>query len=71
MTEESEPKEPLILWWMPLLALLAPALYALWRAVDADADALQAGLEALIWPGGLIYLVAVGVLWGGWKIELE
>lgn len=64
-------KEPLILWWMPLLALLAPLAFAAWKAASAAEEPLRAGLEALLWPGGGLYLIAVAVLWAGWKIELE
>ncbi len=66
---ETDPSEPLILWWMPVVALLAPAVYAAWAAVSGDGagDALT----AFLWPGVLFYLGAVAVLWAGWKIELE
>ena len=65
------PKEPLILWWMPVVALAAPLAFAAWKAASADAGPLTAGLNALAWPGILLYVGAVAVLWGGWKIELE
>ena len=63
-------KEPLILWWMPVLSLLAPLVFAAWRAASAS-DGLDAALKALVWPGAGLYLAAVAVLWAGWKIELE
>jgi hypothetical protein len=63
--------EPLILWWMPVLSLLAPLLFAAWSAVSADAHAVRAALTAFLWPGLGFYLGAVAVLWAGWKIELE
>ena len=63
--------EPVILWWMPFVALLAPMVYAAWKAASADGDALGAGVWALVWPGIALYLGALAVLWGGWKIELE
>ncbi len=66
-----EPKEPLILWWMPIVALLAPLIWAAWEAASADNDAAGAALSALLWPGAALYLGAVAVLWAGWKIELE
>jgi hypothetical protein len=68
---EPAKREPLILWWMPLLALLAPLVLAAWRAATADGDALSDGVVAFFWPGVLLYFGAVAVLWGGWKIELE
>jgi hypothetical protein len=64
-------REPLILWWMPVVALLAPLIWAAWSAVSTDSNALRAAAEALVWPGIALYLGAVAVLWAGWKIELE
>jgi hypothetical protein len=69
--EAHEPKEPLILWWMPVLALLAPLVFAAWAAVSADSNALGEALRAMVWPGVLLYVVALAIFWGGWKIELE
>ncbi len=66
-----EKGEPLILWWMPFVALLAPIAYAAWKAASANSDALGAGAWALLWPGVALYFGALAVLWGGWKIELE
>jgi hypothetical protein len=71
MAGESKSREPLILWWMPVVALLAPLLLAAWQGATADADALTAALEAFLWPGVLLYAGALAVLWGGWKIDLE
>ncbi len=72
MTESGrEEHEPFILWWMPVVALLAPLAYAAWRAVSADSGALSAAALAFVWPGVLFYVGAIAVLWGGWKIELE
>ncbi len=71
MEEKHQPKEPLLPWWMPALALVAPLTYAAWRAVTADAGGLEEALVALLWPGVLLYLGGVAVLWAGWKIELE
>ena len=64
-------KEPLILWWMPAVALLAPIIFAAWEAVSADGGALRDAAIALVWPGGLLYLGTVAVLWAGWKMDLE
>ena len=63
--------EPLILWWMPVVALLAPALAFAWTLGTAEEDALGKALFSLVWPGLPLYLVTLAVLWGGWKIELE
>ena len=71
MEEKHQPTEPLLPWWMLALALVAPLAYAAWRAVTADAGGLEEGLVALLWPGVLLYLGGVAVLWAGWKIELE
>jgi hypothetical protein len=71
VADETEKREPLVLWWMPVLALLAPLAFAAWRAIDADSDALEAAVRAFFWPGAGFYLIAVAVLWGGWKIDLE
>jgi hypothetical protein len=56
---------------MPLVAILAPLVFAAWKATSAGSHALTAGLEAAVWPGVAFYLGAVAVLWAGWKIELE
>jgi hypothetical protein len=56
---------------MPVLSLLAPLLFAAWRAVSADTDSVHAALMALVWPGSGFYVASVAVLWAGWKIELE
>ena len=66
--EGAEPKEPLILWWMPLVAVLAPLVWAAWRAAS---EGVGDGLVALAWPGIALYFGAVAVLWAGWKVELE
>jgi hypothetical protein len=71
MDEPVEHKEPLILWWMPIVALVAPLIWAAWRAFGADDGGLSDGLEALVWPGVALYAGSVAVLWAGWKIELE
>jgi hypothetical protein len=65
------PKEPLILWWMPVVAIAAPVLWAAWTAASTDGSSLGEALEALIWPGIALYTGAVALLWAGWKIELE
>lgn len=64
-------KEPFILWWMPAVAGLSPIIFAAWEAVSADGGALKDAAVALIWPGVLLYLGTVAVLWAGWKIDLE
>jgi hypothetical protein len=69
--EEARAAEPLILWWMPIVSLAAPAVFAAWKAVSADGDAVGEALMALLWPGVALYFGALAVLWGGWKIELE
>jgi hypothetical protein len=71
VAEESKPREPLILWWMPVVALVAPLLLAVWQGATADTKALEEALRALVWPGVLLYGGALAVLWGGWKIDLE
>ncbi len=68
---EPKPKEALVLWWMPLLALLAPVLLGAWEGATADSGGLEAALTAVVWPGVLLYLGALAVLWAGWKIDLE
>ncbi len=64
-------KEPFILWWMPLVALAAPLVFAAWTGASAEADGLVKALVALLWPGVPLYAGALAVLWGGWKIDLE
>jgi hypothetical protein len=68
--QTSGSKEPLVLWWMPVVALAAPLLYAGWRFASA-ANAAEAALEALLWPGLALYAAGLALLWGGWKIDLE
>ena len=69
--EAARAGEPLILWWMPVVALLGPAIAFAWTLGTAEGDALGKALLAVVWPGLPLYLVVVAVLWGGWKIELE
>ncbi|MPZ47737.1 MAG: hypothetical protein GEU75_00195 [Dehalococcoidia bacterium] len=73
MTQEQPEikKEPLILWWMPVVALLAPLAWAAWIAASTADNALGEAAFALVWPGVLLYAGAVAVLWAGWKIDLE
>ena len=71
MTKHGTRNEPFILWWMPLVALIAPAVLAAWQGASADSDDLRDALIAFFWPGVLLYLATLVVLWGGWKIDLE
>lgn len=71
MVEGSKTKEPIILWWMPVVALLGPVVWAAWEGASAESGGLEAALTAFVWPGALVYLAALAVLWGGWKIDLE
>ena len=71
MPRRERPEEPLILWWMPVVALAAPLLWAAWQAVSADDGAFGEFARALLWPGVALYLAVLAVLWAGWKIELE
>lgn len=64
-------KDPLILWWMPLVAFVAPLIWAAWIAASSSSDAFTEAAQALLWPGLALYLGALAVLWGGWKIDLE
>jgi hypothetical protein len=70
-SERDKSREPLILWWMPVVALLAPLIWAAWRAASADSGALSEAAYALLWPGIALYAGALAVIWAGWKIELE
>jgi hypothetical protein len=69
--EQARKNEPLILWWMPVVALIGPIIAAFWFGATADEGALGEAAFALIWPGAPVYLITLAVLWGGWKIELE
>ncbi len=71
MANADDQREPLLLWWMPVVALLAPLGYAAWRGVTAGSGALGEAALAFVWPGFLSWLAAVAVLWAGWKIDLE
>ena len=64
-------KEPLLLWWMPLVAFAAPIVFAAWTGASAKNDVVGAVLFSLLWPGVALYFGALAVLWGGWKIPLE
>jgi hypothetical protein len=66
-----KPPEPLILWWMPIAALLAPLIYAAWKGASASDGGFEEALMTLVWPGVLLYAGTLAVLWGGWKIDLE
>jgi hypothetical protein len=66
-----EKREPLLLWWMPVLALVAPIIAAAWQGVSADDDALGEAAFGLIWPGAPAYFATLAVFWLGWKVELE
>jgi hypothetical protein len=68
---EAGQREPLLLWWMPLIALLGPVVFAAWTAASANNDALKNASVALLWPGVALYVGVLVVLWAGWKIELE
>jgi hypothetical protein len=69
--EEVEAREPLLLWWMPVLALVAPLIAAAWLGVSADEDALGEAAFGLVWPGIPAYFAALAVFWLGWKVDLE
>jgi hypothetical protein len=56
---------------MPIVAVLAPLVWAAWTGASADDDGLSEALIALLWPGVALYFGALALLWGGWKIELE
>jgi hypothetical protein len=65
------PEEPFILWWMPIVAIVAPIVWAAWTGASSDGDGLKDGLMALVWPGVALYAGAFALLWSAWKIELE
>jgi hypothetical protein len=69
--ETDEEREPLLLWWMPVLALLAPIIAAAWLGASADEDALEKAALGLVWPGIPAYFATLAVFWLGWKVELE
>jgi hypothetical protein len=56
---------------MPIVALVAPLIFAAWTGVSAAEDALKDAAIAFFWPGMGLYLGGLAVLWAGWKIELE
>ena len=49
--EEARKNEPLILWWMPVVALIGPIIAAIWFGATAEDGALGEAAFALIWPG--------------------
>ena len=46
--EAARAGEPLILWWMPVVALLGPIIAFAWTLGTADNDALGKALFALV-----------------------
>ena len=56
---------------MPVVAFIAPLAWAAWKGATADTGAFSEAATAFVWPGVLLYLAAIGVLWAGWKIDLE
>ncbi len=56
---------------MPLVALVAPLGYAVFRAAAGDDGAIEDFGRALLWPGAVIYAVAFFAVWAGWTLELE
>jgi len=56
---------------MPIVAIVAPLVWAAWTGVSAEEDAMGKALFALLWPGVALYAGALALLWAGWKIELE
>src|SRR3989304_2202439 len=47
-SSEAAQHEAIILWWMPLLALLAPLVFAAWKGASADDDALREAVPAFL-----------------------
>jgi tellurite resistance protein TehA-like permease len=64
-------KDPLLLWWMPIVPIVAPVVSAVWFGATADSDALVEAAKAFVWPGLAAYAVLFAVIWGGWKLDLE
>ena len=58
-------------WWMPLLALIAPLGFGVFRAFAGDDGAMTEFGRALWWPGAAIYVVTLVIVWAGWTLELE
>ena len=63
--------EPLIPWWMFVVALVAPLISGAWHGATTDAEVGHAILSGLIWPGLPLYFGLIAIFWAAWKIELE
>lgn len=65
----------ILLFWSVVLGLALAAAFAAYRAVSAsgeDAGGWIAEFAAnLLWPGVLIAGGVAGVVWMGWKANLE
>jgi hypothetical protein len=46
---------------------------AAWRAANAGAGESQAAAfaQALLWPGGAVFLVVLVVVWLGWILDID
>jgi hypothetical protein len=65
------PKDPLVLWWMPVVAIVAPIIAAAWKGATADSGALKEALIGFAWPGLPLYFGLLVIFIAAWKIELE
>ena len=69
--ETPEHKDPLVLWWMPVLSLIAPIVSAAWKGATADSGVAKEALIGLVWPGLPLYFGLLVIFVAAWKIELE
>jgi hypothetical protein len=64
-------KDPWVQWWMPVLAVIAPAVSAAWKGATADSGALKEALLGFAWPGLPLYFGLLIIFIAAYKIELE
>jgi hypothetical protein len=69
--QPAEHKDPFVLWWMPVLALIAPIVAAAWKGATADSDVAKEVLIGIVWPGLPLYFGLLAIFVAAWKIELE
>ena len=63
--------QPNFHWWLFLPGVGIAALWALYAAVTADADAGGVFLARLLWPGAAIFAAATAAAWLGWRLDID
>lgn len=61
---DGQPRFP---WWLPLPGVALAAVWAAYQGVTGGG----AILEALLWPGGGIFVVTTLTTYLGWRLDLD